>query len=364
MKSNYKKIAFLIPSLHTGGMERVMCELLNYFSKKSNLEVYLVLYGKSREVFYDLSDNIFIHKPEFVFDNQFRSLYTFRTVFFIRSTVKTIQPDSILSFGELWNNLVLISLIGLKYPVYISDRCKPDKSFGLFQNLLRKWLYPLASGMIAQTEKAKEIYQKANLNRNIVVIGNPIRDIKQRINIEKEQIIVSVGRLINTKHFDRLIDVFARINKSDWSLIIVGGDAIKQKNSITLQQKIDELGLENNIILAGNQKDVEEYLLRAEIFTFTSSSEGFPNVIGEAMSAGLPVVAYDCVAGPSDMIADGQNGYLIPLFDDAMFEYRLRYLMENEEERQRMGVYARESIRKFSVENIGEDYYKFLLNEN
>lgn len=362
MEIKSKKIVFLIPSLQPGGMERVMCELLNYFSKKRNLEVHLIIYGKNREVFYDLSDEINIHKPEFDFDDKYRTFYTFRTVFFIRKLVKAIQPHSILSFGELWNNLVLISLIGLKYPVYISDRCKPDKSFGLFQNLLRKWLYPLASGMIAQTEKAKEIYQKANLNRNIVVIGNPIRDIKQRINIEKEHIILSVGRLINTKHFDRLIDVFARINKPDWRLIIVGGDAIKQKNSITLQQKIDELGFENNIILAGNQKDVEEYLLRAEIFAFTSSSEGFPNVIGEAMSAGLPVVAYDCVAGPSDMIADGQNGFLIPLFDDKMFEDRLRYLMENEAERQRMGIYARESILRFSVESIGEQYYKILKN--
>ena len=362
MEIKSKKIVFLIPSLQPGGMERVMCELLNYFSKKRNLEVHLIIYGKNREVFYDLSDEINIHKPKFDFDDKYRTFYTFRTIFFIRKLVKAIQPHSTLSFGELWNNLVLISLIGLKYPVYISDRCKPDKSFGLFQNLLRKWLYPLASGMIAQTEKAKEIYQKANLNRNIVVIGNPIRDIKQRINIEKEHIILSVGRLINTKHFDRLIDVFARINKPDWRLIIVGGDAIKQKNSITLQQKIDELGFENNIILAGNQKDVEEYLLRAEIFAFTSSSEGFPNVIGEAMSAGLPVVAYDCVAGPSDMIADGQNGYLIPLFDDKMFEDRLRYLMENEAERQRMGVYARESIQRFSVENIGEQYYKILKN--
>ena len=362
MEIKSKKIVFLIPSLQPGGMERVMCELLNYFSKKRNLEVHLIIYGKNREVFYDLSDEISIHKPEFDFDDKYRTFHTFRTVFFIRKLVKAIQPYSILSFGELWNNLVLISLIGLKYPVYISDRCKPDKSFGLFQNLLRKWLYPLASGMIAQTEKAKEIYQKANLNRNIVVIGNPIRDIKQRINIEKEHIILSVGRLINTKHFDRLIDVFARINKPDWRLIIVGGDAIKQKNSIALQQKIDDLGIAKNIILAGNQKDVEEYLLRAEIFAFTSSSEGFPNVIGEAMSAGLPVVAYDCVAGPSDMIADGQNGYLIPLFDDKMFEDRLRYLMENEAERQRMGVYARERILRFSVESIGEQYYKIFKN--
>lgn len=362
MKSNCKKIAFLIPSLHSGGMERVMSELVNYFSKKSNLEVHLVLYGKSREVFYDLSENIYIHKPEFDFDDKYRSYNTVRTIFFIRKIVKAINPDSILSFGELWNNLVLISLMGLRYPVYVSDRCKPDKRFRFFQNTLRKWLYPHATGLIAQTEKAKEIYQKENLNKNIVVIGNPIREIKDKTEIIKENILISVGRLIATKHFDHLIDVFARINKPDWSLIIVGGDAIKQKNSITLQQQIDEFGLQNNIILAGNQKDVEGYLSRSKIFAFTSSSEGFPNVIGEAMSAGLPVVAYDCVAGPSDMIADGRNGYLIPLFDDLMFEEKLRYLMENEEERQHMGVYARESIQRFSVETISEQYYEFLMN--
>ena len=179
MKSNYKKIAFLIPSLHSGGMERVMSELVNYFSKKSNLEVHLVLYGKSREVFYDLSENIYIHKPEFDFDDKYRSYNTVRTIFFIRKIVKAINPDSILSFGELWNNLVLISLMGLRYPVYVSDRCKPDKRFRFFQNTLRKWLYPHATGLIAQTEKAKEIYQKENLNKNIVVIGNPIREIKE-----------------------------------------------------------------------------------------------------------------------------------------------------------------------------------------
>lgn len=362
MEIKSKKIVFLIPSLLPGGMERVMCELLNYFSKKRNLEVHLIIYGKNREVFYDLSDEISIHKPEFDFDDKYRTFHTFRTVFFIRKLVKAIQPHSILSFGELWNNLVLISLIGLKYPVYISDRCKPDKSFGLFQNLLRKWLYPLASGMIAQTEKAKEIYQKANLNRNIVVIGNPIREIKNGINSDKKHIVVSVGRLINTKHFDHLIDVFARINKPEWKLIIVGGDALKQQNSKLLQQQINRMGMQNNILLTGTQKNIETYLLKASLFAFTSSSEGFPNVIGEAMSAGLPVVAYDCVAGPSDMIADGQNGYLIPLFDDKMFEEKLRYLMENEEERQRMGVYARESIQRFSVENIGEQYYKILKN--
>ncbi|OJV37858.1 MAG: hypothetical protein BGO33_07920 [Bacteroidia bacterium 43-41] len=364
MEKKSKKIVFLIPTLQLGGMERVMSELVNYFSKKSYVEVHLVLYGKRREVFYDLSDNIKIHKPEFGFDDKYRGFYTVRTVFFIRSMVKGIQPDSILSFGELWNNLVLISLMGLKYPVYISDRCKPDKSFSLSQNLLRKWLYPRATGMIAQTKKAKDIYQKANLNKNIVVIGNPIREIKTKTDSAKENRVISVGRLISTKHFDQLIEIFSRINKPEWKLIIVGGDAIKQENSIVLRQQIMNAGMQNKIFLDGNQKDVESYLLRSDIFAFTSSSEGFPNVIGEAMSAGLPVVAYDCVAGPSDMIDDGKNGYLIPLFDNEIFEEKLRFLMKNEEVRKQMGAYARKSIRKFSVENIGEEFYKFILSEN
>ncbi|MPN34840.1 Glycosyltransferase Gtf1 [bioreactor metagenome] len=170
--------------------------------------------------------------------------------------------------------------------------------------------------------------------------------------------------MISTKHFDQLIEIFSRINKPEWKLIIVGGDAIKQENSIVLRQQIMNAGMQNKIFLDGNQKDVESYLLRSDIFAFTSSSEGFPNVIGEAMSAGLPVVAYDCVAGPSDMIDDGKNGYLIPLFDNEIFEEKLRFLMKNEEVRKQMGAYARKSIRKFSVENIGEEFYKFILSEN
>ena len=364
MEKKNKKIVFVIPSLHAGGMERVMSQLLHYISEKKNIQAHLIIYGKNREIFYDIPESIIIHRPQFTFNDQYRKFNTLRTLRYLRNEIKTINPFSILSFGELWNNLVLIALMGLKYPVFISDRCKPDKKFRFFQNTLRKWLYPRATGMIAQTEKAKEIYQRANLNKNIVVIGNPIRYIKDKKDNTKENVVISVGRLISTKHFDRLIDVFARINKPDWKLIIVGGDAIKQKNSITLQYQINQSGLQNKVFLEGNQKDIESYLLRSKIFAFNSSSEGFPNVIGEAMSAGLPVVAYDCVAGPSDMIEDGKNGYLIPLFDDVMFEEKLRYLMENEEVRVHMGAYARESIRKFSVENIGEDYYKFLLNEN
>ncbi|MDZ7634136.1 MAG: glycosyltransferase [Bacteroidales bacterium] len=81
----------------------------------------------------------------------------------------------------------------------------------------------------------------------------------------------------------------------------------------------------------GYQSDTDNYYRRSRIFAFMSSSEGFPNVLGEALSAGLPVVSYDCLAGPSDLISDGDNGFLIPLFDRELFKEKLTLLMANDE---------------------------------
>jgi len=355
-----KKIAFVIPSLSCGGMERVMSHLISYIAINKDCECHLILYGKSREIFYDIPKELFIHIPNFNFNNRNRTFFTFKTMLYLRKTIKKIHPFSILSFGELWNSLVLLSLLGLKFPIHISDRSSPDKSFGYFHDLLRKILYPKASTIIVQTNIAKRIYASKFKQKSITVIGNPIK-IHNEINMNKRQnIVISIGRLIDTKHFDRLINIFYSIYLKDWKLIIIGGDSNKQNNSTNLQGQIEKLGMENRILLAGKQKNIEKFLLKAKIFAFTSSSEGFPNVIAEAMSAGLPVVAYDCVAGSSEIIEDGKNGFLIPLFDDKMFEEKLRYLMTHEEETKKMGEYARESIKRFSVEIIAEKFYETL----
>jgi GalNAc-alpha-(1->4)-GalNAc-alpha-(1->3)-diNAcBac-PP-undecaprenol alpha-1,4-N-acetyl-D-galactosaminyltransferase len=354
------KICLTIPSLQAGGMERVMSEIAWDFAKRKNVELHLIMFGKNREIFYDIPDNIVIHKPVFKFDDKYRTLSTIRTIFFIRKEIKKIDPDKILSFGEIWNSFVQLSLLGTKYDTFVSDRCRPDKSFGKLHDYLRKKLYSKAKGVIAQTAKAKEIYSKQFHNDNVIVIGNPIRDIKPQ-NIERENIIVSVGRLIDTKNFDQLINIFSKIENKNWKLIIIGGNALKQNNSVKLQQQINDLNLNEKIFLAGTQKDVESYLLKSKIFAFTSSSEGFPNVIGEAMSAGLPVVAYDCIAGPSDMIKDENNGYLIPLFDQELFVNKLNYLINNEEIITEMGNNARDFIIKnFSTKTICEQYFNFI----
>jgi GalNAc-alpha-(1->4)-GalNAc-alpha-(1->3)-diNAcBac-PP-undecaprenol alpha-1,4-N-acetyl-D-galactosaminyltransferase len=356
-----RKLCLVIPSLQAGGMERVMSELTWYFSHKSYIELHLVLYGITREVFYSIPGSIVLHKPSFEFNNKWRLIYTVRTILFIRKTIKKIDPESILSFGEIWNTFVLIALFGLNYPVFISDRCNPEKEFSSFHTVLRWALYPRAKGIVAQTEKAKEIYRIRFGHPNIRVIGNPIREINDINNTGKENIVLMVGRLIKSKNHDRLIELFLKIGIPDWKLILVGYDHLQQNIFNRLQKIIEQNHAERIVLLEGKQADVESYYTRSKIFAFTSSSEGFPNAIGEAMSAGLPVVAFDCVAGPSEMIINDRNGFLIPVFDYEQFQKKLELLMMQEDLRNYFGKNALEDIKKFSISIIGKQYLEFIF---
>ncbi|WP_082189669.1 glycosyltransferase [Lentimicrobium saccharophilum] len=357
-----KKLCLLISTLGPGGMQKAMSLLAQYFTSKEDVEVHLILYGISKKIFFKLPETISIHKPNFDFDNESRFISTIRTLLFIRKEIKLINPDVILSFGEYWNSFVLISLLGFRTPIYISDRCQPDKSLGFFHDKLRKVLYPLAKGIITQTNAARDIYAKMISHSNIAIIGNPIdnRD-GNSSSVLRENVVLSVGRLIPSKHHDLLIDIFLKVNMSGWKLVIVGGDVAYSDVKSVLQEKIRNLNAEDRVILAGNSNKVDEFYRKSKIFAFTSSSEGFPNVIGEAMAAGLPVIAYDCLAGPSDMIEDGKNGFLIPMFDDNLFVEKLSELMGNEGMQAEMGVNSRLMISRYSIERVGMQYYEFLF---
>ena len=355
------KLCLVIPSLQAGGMERVMSELVKYFAATKNLEIHLILYGGNREIFYQVPEDIILYKPGFVFNNQWRFINTLRTLKYLRQTVKRINPGSILSFGELWNSFVMLSLIGFKYPVYISDRCSPEKKFSPIHQLLRSYFYPRSKGIIAQTDKARERYLEQFKHPNIRVIANPIRFILGTKEDERENIVLNVGRLINSKHQDRLIKLFLELNIPRWKLVLVGYDHLKQSNFNRLQEIIENYQGEDKVILVGKHVDVDSFYKKSKVFAFTSSSEGFPNVIGEALSAGLPVISYDCIAGPSDLITQGENGFLIPVFDDRKFQQQLRFLINNEEIRKEMSENAKMSISNLSIQVIGKQYLEFIL---
>jgi len=98
----------------------------------------------------------------------------------------------------------------------------------------------------------------------------------------------------------------------------------------------------------------------AKVFAFTSSSEGFPNVIGEAMSYGLPVIAYDCTAGPSDLINDEETGFLIEERDQMAYVEKLKTLMQDTALRNKQSGAALEKIKDFDAEKIAQQFFTFI----
>lgn len=356
-----KNLCFVIHSLQAGGMERVMSELLNFFAAKKQYCVHLVLYGIKRDVFYTIADNIIIYRPNFTFDNSKRLQSTIRTHFFLRKTIKKINPISVLSFGERWNSMVLLALYRTKIPVYVSDRAQPDKSLGRLHDTLRVLLYPKAKGIIAQTHKAEAIFKNMYKHDNFKVIGNPIRQIQNNGEV-RENVILMVGRYIQSKQQNVLIEVFAKLNAPDWKLILVGYDHLKQKNQHQWEALAKQLNISDRVVFAGKQENVEHYYNISKIFAFSSSSEGFPNVVGEAMSAQLPVVSFDCIAGPSDLIVEGENGYLIPLNDKDLFVEKLQFLIDHPSEMESMGKKSKEFIAQFELNYICTEFENFMVS--
>ena len=211
---------------------------------------------------------------------------------------------------------------------------------------------------------ARDTYIAQFRHKILKIIGNPIREIQNSSKAGKQNIVLMIGRLIKTKHQDELIRLFLNIGLPDWKLVLVGYDHLQQKNYDRLLEIIKTHNAEDRVFLEGKQSDAETYYNKSKIFAFTSSSEGFPNVVGEAMSAGLPVVSFDCVAGPSEMVRDNYNGFLIPLFDYHHFQEKLELLMKNEDLRTKYGENAQKDIRKYSINQVGEQYLSFILNEN
>lgn len=348
--------------MNIGGMQRVMSELLWNLAENKFADIHLILYGRNRKDFYTIPDSVKIYKPQYKIDNYGIIRYLIYIIFYLRKTVKKTNPYSILSFGEVWNNIVLISLLFLKFKIFVSDRCKPDKSLGIIQDIFRKILYKKATGVIVQTEKAKNIYSKNAMNKNVIVIGNPIKKTNENnFSITKENIILTAGRFIPSKNFELLIDIFLKVQFADWKLVILGDDVPGYSIKNKLKRKIKDKNGTNKVCLEGNVKNINEYYLKSKIFAFTSSSEGFPNVIGEAMSMGLPIVAFDCVAGPSDLITDNETGFLIKLLDLETFSEKLLTLMHDANKREEMGRKGKVFIEKYASNVITEKYFNVLV---
>lgn len=356
---NLKRICFLLPSLTAGGAERVMATLANYFVQEKNVELHLILYLKN-EQFYDIDNDIKIHTPSFDYKKYPQAVSTILVLKYIRKKLRQIQPHALLSFGGKYNSLVLLAASGLPVQCFISDRSRPSISYGKLQNILNPHLYAKATGIIAQTNLAKELIKKKTNHSNVIVIGNPVRMVDCSAPIRKEKIILNAGRFIKSKNQKLLIDYFDETASEDWQLVFLGAglelNMVKQYATTKKSQ--------SRISFLGSVKEIDDWYLRASVFAFTSTSEGFPNALGEAMAAGLACISFDCEAGPADLIDDGLNGFLVEVENHFQYKEKLERLLSNEALREKFGEEAKRKMQQFDEKVISDQYFKFMSTLN
>lgn len=353
------KVCLFTPSLQMGGTERVVSVLANRFVQLG-AEVHIILFSH-HPVFYPLDSRVKVHLPDFDYSDKQRGYYLLLLFKYLRRKTREIQPDSFLSFGERYNafSILSLSLARAKARVFISERSSPGLSSGWVFDWINPWLYRKAHGILSQTSAAAEKMYKKTQHRNIRVIGNPIIiPASHSAFSTREKVILNVGRFVKSKNQETLIRLFSQLPSSSWELWFVG-DGPEYNHC---REMAKSLGLEGRVKFWGKQTDVASFYSRAQVFAFTSSLEGFPNALAEAMSFGCVPVSYDCEAGPADLIQNGENGFLVPLHDEAAFLGKLIQVTTDDFDRESMGSRASQSIKKYSEEVIASETLKFLLD--
>ncbi len=349
-----RKILIVSPSLKMGGIERALSVLANYFAEKGHKVTFIAC--QSTDKFYELNPSITLEEPSFN-RNAGKAVFYPKLVLFLRSKFKQYKPDVIMSFGDLFNPLVLLANLGRKTPVVISDTTTPDFKYGIITKKGKDYLYPTAAGFIAQTKVAADYNEKKfNGKLNIKVIPNAIKEVI-RYDIPKNKWIVTVGRLSIEKGQDRLIEAFSRIvDKDDWKLVFAGEGPMLN----TLKETVSERKLDDSVVFLGKVRNVDRLLSESKIFTLPSRLEGYPNALCEAMASGLPCLVFD--GFPHDEIfKNNEEGIAIENGDIDAFSQALEDLMKDEKKREYLGNNALKIRDRLNIDVMGDIYLDFLF---
>lgn len=354
-----RNIIIVSPSLKMGGVERAGVNIANTFAAQGKDVVFVALF--QQEQFFHLLPTIQFYEPKGF--NKIK-LSLVKSVLWLRKTIKQNNPETILVFNYFYGAIVQLAVIGLKIPVFVSDRGSPfykwPKHVKLFNDVVFSLFPP--KGIVAQTQIAADLKASFYKKRTkIRVIPNALREVQLYPEIQRQKQILAVGRLGDQlKGFDRLIDAFALLKNQDWELIIAGGD----EDGEYLKKQASKLNIFARIQFLGKVKDIDRIYAQAGIFVIPSRSEGFPNGLCEAMAAGLPCISYDFIAGPRDIITDGQNGIIIENGKIDALAAAIDHLIENPSEREKLSINSMNIRERLKLEKIGKEYLDFILNDN
>ncbi len=355
------KIALVGYRLGIGGAEKVMANL-SFFFEKNGIEVHNIivldvvsypfsgklvnlglLKNKRNGLFNKLYRLVFLKK--YLNENKFDYIIDFR----FRN--KPLQELLIAKF--LYKSKTIFTVHS-----YLIDHYMPNSSY------LARFMYQKCYKIVSVTNKAQELIELKHRLHNVQTIYNPVNsdDIYTK-SIETIAIdfdfIIGIGQMETTiKQFDKLIIAYADSILPNKNIhLILLGDGVQMK---TLQSLVKQKNVENKVHFLGYQENPYKFLKRAKFFVLSSLNEGLPNVILEALACQTPVISFDCLSGPSELVLDKINGLLVENQNVQKLTYAMNLLVEDEKLYKLCKENALRSINQFSIENIGKQWLNLM----
>ncbi len=359
-----KKIVYLIASLgNSGGMERVLSTKANWLAQNKYSVTIITQLTLEEDYFFEFHKNVNIEslnlaKPSKNIVDLIFNTYNKEFERRLKSRLFELRPDITISmFGREYEFLYKINdgskkMLEFHFSKnYLNHLMAhiPNLSFRTLRIWNSKYTQYKQRKIALKYDKVILLTEKDQLqwddNVNSCVIPNPVSfTTHQKSSVVRKQ-IVAIGRFTAQKGFDLLIKSYSIVAEKmpDWRLIIMG----EGQDEVYLKKLITTHNLSDFVVLQPPTKQVKELLLDSSILVFPSRYEGFGLVLTEAMECGIPCVAFDCECGPSEIIKNEVDGYLIPQFDTDKFAKSLQKLMEDENLRKIMGENAKQNVKRF-----------------
>lgn len=358
------------PTLGQGGADRVTLTLLQAFDREL-FRPSLVLMRATGELLGEVPADVPIH------DLGARSLWT--AWWPLARRLRRRPPQILFSTSSGTNLTVVIArlLCGRRMRTVLSERNAirrrhPRRFKRWLQARLKRLLYPRADCVTAVSRGvAAELVGELRLAQEQVrVVYNPVvtSALSERAAAEldhlwfsgDEPILLGVGRFVPAKRFDLLIEILTRLESPRSPRLVLLGDGPELP---ALTRLVSRLGLENRVWLAGFRTNPFAFMARCTVFVLSSSNEGLPGALIQAMACGAAVVATDCPHGPSEIVEDGVSGLLVPVDDGAALVAGIDRLLDDPGLRARLGRAGRRAAQRFSLEAALGRYVDALLGE-
>lgn len=356
-----KTIVFLIDGLlNSGGTERLTVLTANNLAL-SGYNIHIITLRESSKYFFKVNHTVNVSSLAFC---KKRNYFLTKILYIkeIRGYLKEISADCIVAVDSLLSVYSIPASMGLKTYHITWEQFNFDINLGMRLRDVSRFLSSFFSSKIivlTNRDKLKWLKKYHWSSNKIHVIFNPsFINVTDKKYSDDSKIILAVGRLAYQKGFDLLIKNWAEIcnDYQGWKLRIIGSG----NDELYLKELAKTLDVDEKVEFAGQISNISDEYNKASFFCMSSRFEGIGLVLIEAQACGLPLIAYDCDCGPSEVIKNSENGYLIPAFNDAAYKNAMRKMIENPSLRQQFSKECKHNADVFSTESFCQAWIQLI----